>query len=46
MSLAPFSLQKRIVIKDVEVVRKSYPSFWQDLESVGFIINEEVRSNS
>ena len=46
MSLAPFSLQKRIVIKDVEVVRKSYPSFWQDLESVGFIINEEVRLNS
>lgn len=46
MSLAPFSLQERIVIKDVEVVKKSYPSFWKDLESVGFIINEEVRSNS
>jgi 3-phosphoshikimate 1-carboxyvinyltransferase len=43
MSLAPLALQNKIVIKDVGVVKKSYPSFWQDLESVGFIINEEVR---
>ncbi len=46
MSLAPFALQNRIVIEDVDVVKKSYPKFWQDLQTVGFIINEEAHSNS
>jgi len=46
MSLAPFALQNRIIIEDVDVVKKSYPNFWQDLQSVGFIINEEAHSNS
>ena len=46
MSLAPFALQNRIIIEDVDVVKKSYPKFWQDLQTVGFIINEEAHSNS
>jgi 3-phosphoshikimate 1-carboxyvinyltransferase len=46
MSVACYALKDNIVMEDVDVVKKSYPSFWQDLEKVGFIINEEVGSNS
>ena len=46
MALAPLALKEKIIIRDVGVVKKSYPNFWNDLRSVGFIINEEVRSNS
>ncbi len=41
MSFAPLALKfKEIAIKNPEVVKKSYPEFWDDLESVGFEITE------
>ena len=38
MCLAPFALLFDIKIKNVEVVNKSYPSYWNDLKKMGFII--------
>ena len=38
MAFAPFALKMPLKIKDEAVVDKSYPSFWQDLRSVGFAI--------
>jgi 3-phosphoshikimate 1-carboxyvinyltransferase len=37
MAIAPLALSMDISIEDEEVVNKSYPSFWTDLEKVGFI---------
>lgn len=34
MSFAPFCLIKELTIEDEEVVEKSYPMFWKDLESI------------
>jgi len=40
MSLAPLCLlTNKLIIEDPEVVKKSYPGFWKDLESVGFKID-------
>lgn len=36
MAFAPLALKVPIVIEDAEVVSKSYPSFWEDLKSIGF----------
>lgn len=37
MALTPLSLvTNKMIIDDPEVVKKSYPGFWKDLESVGF----------
>ena len=39
MSFAPLSLKfGELIIKDVEVVSKSYPNFWEDLQKGGFTI--------
>lgn len=39
MSLAPLALATDgIIIEDIEVVSKSYPTFWDDLKKVGFDI--------
>ena len=38
MALAPLALVNPIIIHDPEVVSKSYPSFWKDLQEVGFKI--------
>ncbi|WP_185878073.1 3-phosphoshikimate 1-carboxyvinyltransferase [Blattabacterium cuenoti] len=41
MSFVPFTLLNNfpiLKIKDADVVEKSYPFFWKDLESIGFII--------
>ena len=35
MAFAPLALKVPIIIYDAEVVSKSYPSFWEDLEQVG-----------
>lgn len=35
MAFAPLALKTSIIIKDTEVVSKSYPDFWKDVESVG-----------
>ena len=36
MAFAPLSINYPIQIEDFEVVKKSYPNFWTDLESIGF----------
>ena len=38
MAFAPLALKVPIVIEEAEVVSKSYPTFWNDLKSVGFKI--------
>ncbi|GGC85014.1 3-phosphoshikimate 1-carboxyvinyltransferase [Flavobacterium lutivivi] len=38
MAFAPLALRVPIIIEDAEVVSKSYPTFWEDLKSVGFQI--------
>ena len=38
MAFAPLSLMMPLRIKDKEVVRKSYPNYWKDLEQLGFIV--------
>lgn len=41
MAFAPLALKVPIVIEEAEVVSKSYPTFWDDLKSVGFkILNQ------
>ncbi|WKK78455.2 3-phosphoshikimate 1-carboxyvinyltransferase [Marivirga salinae] len=41
MGFAPLALKTGIQIKEIEVVNKSYPSFWKDLESFGFELIEQ-----
>jgi 3-phosphoshikimate 1-carboxyvinyltransferase len=41
MAFAPLGLCVPIVINDAEVVTKSYPSFWDDLESLGFFSDSD-----
>ena len=36
MAFAPLALKVPIVIQDADVVSKSYPTFWEDLKSIGF----------
>lgn len=40
MAFAPLALKTAIVIEDAEVVSKSYPTFWEDLKSIGFKITK------
>src|SRR5688500_5258383 len=35
MALTPFACIRPIIIRDTEVVSKSYPSFWKDVKSIG-----------
>ena len=42
MALAPFACLNPISIKDPDVVSKSYPEFWKDIESIG-IKRESVK---
>ena len=41
MAFAPLGLSVPIVINDADVVTKSYPSFWDDLISLGFFIDSD-----
>ncbi len=42
LSFSPISiLNKKIVIDNIKVIKKSYPDFYDDLKKVGFEINEE-----
>lgn len=42
MAFAPLALKiKEVEIEEKEVVNKSYPYFWDDLEKAGFSINEQ-----
>lgn len=38
MSFAPLSLLQSIIIKDADVVNKSYPNFWNDIKNIGIDI--------
>ena len=38
MAFAPLALKTELVINHANVVSKSYPDFWSDLESIGFLI--------
>ena len=40
MAFAPMALKTEIKINDADVVSKSYPDFWNDLNSLGFLISE------
>lgn len=40
MAFAPLALKVPIIIEEAEVVSKSYPTFWEDLKSIGFSIAE------
>ena len=42
MAFAPLALQHPVRVKEPEVVVKSYPDFWRDLESLGFQIDRTV----
>ena len=39
MAFAPLALKVPLVINEAEVVSKSYPDFWNDMELVGFKIS-------
>lgn len=41
MAFAPLALKTSFVINDADVVSKSYPTFWEDLESVGFQVQRK-----
>lgn len=41
MAFAPLALKTSLIIQDAEVVSKSYPTFWEDLKSIGFQIKKE-----
>jgi 3-phosphoshikimate 1-carboxyvinyltransferase len=41
MAFAPLALKVPIVIEEAEVVSKSYPTFWDDLKSAGFLVAEQ-----
>ncbi|MDG3581021.1 3-phosphoshikimate 1-carboxyvinyltransferase [Galbibacter pacificus] len=40
MAFAPLALKVPIVVNDAEVVSKSYPDFWKDLEQLSFSITK------
>ena len=40
MAFAPLALKTSIIIEEAEVVSKSYPTFWEDLKSIGFNISK------
>jgi 3-phosphoshikimate 1-carboxyvinyltransferase len=40
MAFAPLALKTGLTIKEAEVVSKSYPEFWNDLESIGFQLSK------
>ena len=42
MAFAPLALLGKITIEHPEVVAKSYPSFWVELEKAGFLISPNI----
>ena len=47
MSFAPLAMCfGKLIITDVDVVKKSYPTFWEELQKVGFTINLLTDSNN
>jgi len=47
MSFAPLALCfGKLIIEDVDVVKKSYPTFWKELEKIDFTITPATDSNN
>ena len=44
MALAPLALRLPVTIEDPEVVNKSYPDFWKDLEEAGLHGTERIEN--
>ena len=42
MSFASLSSKLKLVIRDPEVVNKSYPNFWNDIESIGYVCKKTI----
>ncbi|MDG2433182.1 3-phosphoshikimate 1-carboxyvinyltransferase, partial [Flavobacterium sp.] len=42
MAFAPLALRVPIIITDANVVSKSYPDFWDDMEKLGFKVSEII----
>ncbi len=42
MAFAPLALKTPIRIEDPMVVIKSYPRYWEDLESLGFVVERDL----
>jgi 3-phosphoshikimate 1-carboxyvinyltransferase len=41
LAFAPVAMKQPIVINNPEVVSKSYPHYWQDLQQAGFIVSPQ-----
>ena len=42
LAFAPFAMKHEgLIINNPQVVSKSYPKFWEDLETVGFEVKSE-----
>jgi len=46
MCLAPLAMLFDVTIKEIEVVNKSYPHFWEDMKKMGFTISPQAHSNN
>lgn len=46
MAFAPLALKIPMIINDAEVVSKSYPSFWEDMQKAGFQSTEKLPNES
>ncbi len=40
MAFAPLAMKTTLIVNDAEVVSKSYPDFWKDMESLHFKVTE------
>lgn len=40
MAFAPLALKTNLQIEDAMVVSKSYPTFWEDLKTIGFLMSK------
>jgi 3-phosphoshikimate 1-carboxyvinyltransferase len=45
MAFAPLALKVPFVVKDAGVVSKSFPTFWEDMEKMGFIVSSHRTSD-
>jgi 3-phosphoshikimate 1-carboxyvinyltransferase len=43
LAFAPLAIKKPVEIADGEVVSKSFPGYWEDLEKIGFSIKNQVQ---
>jgi len=43
MAFAPLAIKTPIIINNAEVVSKSFPTFWEDMERLGFLVISDFR---